>query len=191
MSDNYIYTKESYNYDEYIYSELPYVNIKGNEIQEINNKLFNQYYEIIELKEKLMKYDYFINDNIISLIVKIYYVDALDSYPDVSIYNFNINTGKVLNNSLILDIYDISSDAANENIKKQIKEYYDYEINNGSLMRDCDFDCYMSNTNSIPIDNYQLYIKDNILYAYKELKLNKDFYYDNNSEFNIFNFKIS
>lgn len=190
MSDDYVYTKESYAYDEYLVSELPYINIKGNEVQEINSDLLNKYYEIIELKEKMMKYDYYTNNNILSLIVKIYYIESPDSSPSISIYNIDIDSGELMTNSEILNMFEISSDDASEVIHSQIKEYYNYEVQNGYVDNGCNFDCYLSKTNSLPIDDYELYVKDHILYAYKKLSVDRDFYYDTSSGFGLFNFEI-
>ena len=45
-SENYVYTKESYNHTDNLVSELPYINIVGEEISKINVKLIELYYEM-------------------------------------------------------------------------------------------------------------------------------------------------
>lgn len=190
MSDDYVFTKESYEYNEYIFSELPYINIKGDEIQKINNELLNQYYEINELQEKMMKYDYYISDNILSLIVKVYYIEAPDVSPSLSVYNVDMDSLEVLYNNELLTLFNISNNEVIDFIRSDINDYYNYEIRNDYISNDCNFDCYLSRANSLPLDKYELYVKDNILYAYKDLKLDRDFYYDIDSGFNLFHFKI-
>lgn len=189
-SDDYVFTKDIYEYNDYSVSELPYINIKGDKIREINNDLINQYYEIVEFKEKMMKYDYYINDNILSLIIKIYYLESPDSFPTLLIYNIDIDNGNILNNREVLSIFGISSSDVDENIRNEIKEYYNYELGQNYIDSSCNFDCYLSTTNSLPIDEYNLYVMDNTLYAYKKISLDKNFYYDSNSGFNLFHFKI-
>ena len=189
-SEPFVYTKKTHQHDDTFSSELPYININSSEIGEINDSLINDYYEIIEFGEKMMKYNYYLNDNILSLIVEKYYLDAPDSAPDVIIYNVDIKEGIVLDDEQLLEKYDVSKYDVTEVISKKIKEYYDYEISNGYIDNSCDFDCYLSNTNSLPYDECDYYVKDNTLYAYKNLMLNSSFYYDSKLQFDFYNFKI-
>ena len=46
-------------------------------------------------------------------------------------------------------------------------------------------------TNSLPLDNCKYYVKDNALIAYKTIIVDSDFFYDVNSGFYLFNFKIA
>lgn len=189
-SDNYVYIKDTYSYDEAFISELPYINIKGDDIKKINIELINEYYKVIEFGEQMMKYDYYINDNILSLIVKLYYLEAPDVQPDIYVYNVDIEEGRLLAKSDLLTIFNISNYDVTEIISGQLKDYYNYEIRNEYISKDCNYDCYLSDIYALPLDTYDLYVKDNTLYAYKNLILDVDFYYDVESGFNLFNFNI-
>lgn len=192
LSDSYIYTKESAGNDAGFTSDLPYINIKGEEISNINTDLIKKYYEVITVDKLFMKYKYYKNNNILSLIVKTYYKSSPDSYPsEVFIYNIDIKRGKVINDSELLSMFNISRDDVSEIIRDELKEYYNYEIKNNYISNECDFDCYLNGSNSLPIlDNCKYYIKDNYLFAYKSISLNNKFFYDTSSGFNLFNFRI-
>lgn len=190
VSDDYVYTKESYEYSDSFVSELPYINVRSDDVNKINTELMDEYYKSIEFKEKMMKYDYYINDNILSLVVKLYYLDSPDSYPVISIYNVDIENGNLLSDDDILNIFDISNYDVTEIINDQLKDYYNYEIRKEYISNDCDYNCYLSNINALPLDNCSFYVNNNILYAYKALTLDRDFYYDVTSGFNLYNFNI-
>lgn len=192
VSESYVYTKESYSYSERLISELPYINIKSESVDEINKKLLEKYYEIITLDEQIMVYRYYINDDILSLIVKTYYKDSPDSYPtETYFYNISINSGNLITNRDLLNEFNVSVDDVTNAIRNKIKEYYNYEIINEYINNDCDFDCYLSETNSLPIiEDGNYYVKDDQLFAYKIINVDSKFFYDFNSGFNLFNFKI-
>lgn len=193
FSDSYVYSKEIYKHDDDLVSKLPYINIKGKEISDINTSLIKKYYEVITVDKNFINYNYYINDDILSLIVKVHSKNSPNSYPsEVLIYNVDIQNGVVLDDDELLDMFNVNSDDISEIIRDEIKEYYDYEIKKGYITSNiCDFECYLNGSNSLPIlDNCSYYVKDGYLFAYKQISLNSDFFYDINSGFNLFNFKI-
>lgn len=191
-SEDYIYTKDSYVHDIDFESKLPYINLDNNEINKINEELIEKYYKLITKDEEIMMYEVYQNDNILSLIVKTFNQESLDSYPtDVMIYNIDVENAMLVRNSLLLTKYDITEEEIKKIISDKIKEYYNYEIAKGYTESSCNFDCYLEKINSLPIlsDSFY-YLKDNTLYVYKTLNFNSDFYYDNDSGFDLLNFKI-
>lgn len=192
LSDSYVYTKQSNTNDDNFVSELPYINIKGQEISEINNDLIKKYYEIININKQFMKYDYYKNGNILSLIIKTYYNSSPNSYPsEVLIYNIDIKSGEVIDNDELLDLFNVSSEDVSEIIRSELKEYYNYEIAKGYITSECDFECYLVGSSGLPILNdCSYYVKDGYLFAYKLISLNSNFFYDTSSGFNLFNFRI-
>ena len=191
-SYSYIYNKESYEHDNGLTSMLPYINVKGEEVSEINNRLLTKYYEIITVDEEIMLYEHFYNDGVLSLVVKIYYKDTPGSIPnDVLVYNIDIKSGEIIYNDVLFNLFNTSSSEVSDIIVNKIKDYYNYEISKGYIDKDCDFNCYLSNTNSLPaLNNTNFYIKDNALMAYKTILLDSEFFYDDNSGFDLFNFEI-
>lgn len=192
LSESYVYTKESNSSDIGSGSSLPYINIKGGEVSEINSNLVKKYYEITAIDKEVMKYEYFVNKNILSLIVKIYNKESVDSLPsEVIFYNIDIATGEIINDNELLSIFSISKDEVLEIIKNDLKDYYDYEISKKYIDSKCDFDCYLNDTRSLPLlDNCNYYVKDNYLMVYKRIMVDRDFFYDENSGYELFNFEL-
>lgn len=192
VSESYVYTKESYEHSNELISKLPYINIKGNSISEINTELINKYYEVIAIDDMFMDYVFYKNNDIISVVVEIRYLSSPNAYPsDVIVYNIDIESGKVLTDEEVIDFFDISFEDVSDAIYDEIREYYDYENKKGYFITECDFDCYLSKIKAFPIlDNCKYYIKDKNLIVYKNLQLGNEFYYDVNSGFDLFRFKI-
>jgi len=191
-SEDYIYTAESYEHEDYLISERPYINIAGDEINDINTHLINKYYEVITLNEKMMVYDYYTSSDVLSLIVKIYYREVPDSYPsETYIYNIDLNSKHLMSDTDILRKFSVTTSDVSQIITDEIKEYYNYEKRNGYINSECDFNCYLSDTHSLPVlDGCSYYVRNGNLYAYKIIDLDSTFFYDMTSGFNLFNFKI-
>lgn len=191
-TESYVFVRESYEHDNGLVSELPYINIKGDDFREVNTKLIKKYYEAITVDDRIMTYSLYHNDNIISLIVKIYEKESPDSYPlEVYIYNIDSEIGILINDNQILQLFGVSSADVEKEIMNELDKYYKYELRKKYIEDNCDFDCYLSKTNSLPLVDCSYYVKDNVLYAYKTINLGSNFFYDNNSGFNLFNFKIA
>lgn len=191
-SDEYVYTKESYDHASGFVSELPYINIKSDEINEINIQLINKYYEIITVDEQIMKYKFYKNDNVLSLLVSIYYQYAPDTSNETMFYNVDLESGKLLNNVELMDKFGVTNDEVADIIRDELNKYYNYEIGKGYVSSNCDFICYMESISSLQIlDDCSYYVKDNHLYVYKYLLLDSYFYYDSDSGFDLYNFKIN
>lgn len=192
-SESYVYTKEEYKNEFGLVSRLPYINIKGDDVNDINIVLINKYYEVNAINDYFMDYDYYESDNILSLVVNTHSNSSPDAYPrNIYIYNIDINNGSVISNNQLFKIFNVSSDQVSESVRNGIKDYYDYELSKGYADSSlCDFDCYLSGSNSLPIlDNCSYYVKNNTLYAHKIISLNSKFFYDTTSGFELFNFKI-
>lgn len=192
VSESYVYSKESYAHNNELTSRLPYINIKGETVSKVNIELINKYYEVITIDDMFIDYVFYKNDNIISLIVEIRYLSSPNAYPyEVIVYNVDIETGKILTDEEVIELFDVSFEDVSNAIYDEIREYYDYEKKKGYFITECDFDCYLSNIKAFPIlNNCKYYIKDKTLIVYKNLQLGSDFYYDVNSGFDLFRFKI-
>lgn len=191
-SSPFVYTKETYNHDEYLTSSLPYINVKGKAVSEINAFLLKRYYEITAIDKSTMVYNSYRNGDIISLVVKVYNQEEFGIYPEeVYFYNVDVKKGKVLSDEELLNRFNVSSEEVLNAISAGIREYYDYEASKGYLnYSDCDFTCYLSNTNSLPLEDAHYYVKDGYLMAYKEMYVNSIFFYDKEAEFDLFKFEI-
>lgn len=190
-TESYVFIKESYEHDNGLISELPYINIKGDEFREINTMLIKKYYEVTTVDDKIMTYILHKNDNILSLIVRINDKESPDSYPiEMFVYNIDYKLGMIINDNQMLQLFDISFEDVDKVIMQELKQYYAYEVENKYISSDCDFECYLSMTQSLPLDDCSYYVRNNTLFAYKSISLGSDFFYDTNSGFDLFNFKI-
>lgn len=192
VSENYIYTKESYVYDDKTITEYPYINLKGEAINNINEEIMTLYYEMLAIEEQFMKYDYYVSGNILSLVIGIYYREAPDVSSEMLFYNIDISDIKILTDGQLFDYYNVNRNDVINVVDNELREYYRYELSKKYIDSGCDFNCYLSETDSLPIlDECGYYVKDNTLYAYKKINLDSEFYYDGDSGFDLFNYKIA
>lgn len=191
-SDPFVYTKESFGAEENTKSKLPFINVKGSEIDSINDELFNMYYEINTIGKEFMTYEYYKSKNILSLIVTIRNIKDYDSYSSKKhFYNVDIKKGTVIEDNDLIGIFGLSSDDVDSLINNKLREYYDYEIKKSYVSSSCDFDCYLKFINGTNIlDDYEYYVKNNHLYVYKHFMLDSNFFYDSKSGFDLFNFDL-
>lgn len=169
---------------------MPYINLIGEDIYNINQDIKALYYENDILKEGYLNYKYYINDDIISLIIEKYLYSVNDFPSNVYFYNFSISNKKALSDNELKNIYNITDDEIENKVLSQIKEYYDYEIKKGYITSEtCDFDCYKKGLD----DNINFYVKEKSLYAYKLFSTDYMFGYDSEKPFNydINSFKLN
>ena len=191
VSDDYIYTKEYFEHYEGLFSKLPYINIKSKEVNEVNIDLIEKYYKIITLNKQFMIYKYYKNDTVLSLIISIHDIESPEYPSELFAYNISLNDGSLIDNNELEDMFNISSDDVSNIISNQLEEYHSYEVKKGYTTSDCDFNCYLYKVQAFPIlDNCNYYVRNNNLYVYKQLIIENEFYYDIDSGFDLFNFKI-
>lgn len=169
-------------------SSLPYVNINGNSVATLNKNLMTTYYETISHEDKYMTYEYYENDKILSLAVKVYnrYIDG-DFPEEITFYNIDINRKMVITDNDLKSMFGVDDNTIKDTINGTVKDYYMYEVRK-NYISDCDFACYQQNVGEM--DNVKYYVKDNSLYAYLSFTTDSDFMYDSNKPFDLFNFKI-
>lgn len=187
---NYIYTSETKDIGG-IESKLPSINLYGEDIEDINKEIMTEYYTINLIGEKYMTYEYYKNSNILSLIVKIYYLESNDFVPEnIDFYNIDINSGKLLTDDQLFDMYNLSKSEIENRLLERIEEYYNYEIKN-DYVTSCDFNCYKGVLGNNILENAGYYVKDNSIFVYKYFPIDRNFAYDDNKPFELFRFKIN
>ena len=120
---NYNYIKESW-FDDLIYTsyyddrneyvkEVPYINIRGEQITEINNQIEVFSTKYTNLNRAIITYDYSITGQILSVIVKaINYETNYASEAEFISYNINLKNQQVYTNQDVLDLYNnLSADS--------------------------------------------------------------------------------
>ena len=185
-NQNIVFTSEKTSGD-YV-SSLPQINLTGNSVLKANEELITLYYDTVASSDKYMMYEYYKNDDILSLAVKIYNKFSDTPVPVKSyFYNVDIDRKMVLTDNELKLKYNVTDSEAGKIILQQVREYYDYELEH-KYISNCSFACYYSSIEDLSAAKY--YVKDNNLYAYLVFMIDRDFAYEENNPFDLFNFKI-
>lgn len=188
-NQKYIYTSETTEING-ITSKLPYINIKGDDIDIINKNIATKYYTEEMLGERYINYEYYINKNIVSLLVIYQYIESESILSEeIDFYNINIRNGKILSNDEMFNLYNIDKNYVKEKVLDSVKEYYDYEVEK-NYINDCDLNCFENRISNNLLEEINYYVKDNNLYAYLSFKVEHDLVYDDKAPFELFRFKI-
>ena len=164
---NYVKTIDKLERNNYV-SELPYINLKSEDVQNINNEIASLYYKVINSDNGVFLYEYYINEDIISLLIKIQHLEnngnIIRNYIS---YNVNYKTQEQVNNSDLLADNNLTENNINTMVLKKITAMYQYELDNNYIKEDmCNFSCYCELRDiSFPIDNPAIILKNGQLYA--------------------------
>lgn len=167
--ENIIYTSYYDDRNEYI-KEVPYINIKGEQITEVNNQIETFSTKYTNLSRAIITYDYSITGQILSVIVKaINYETNYASEAEFISYNINLKTQQVYTNQEILDLYNINAGYVSDRIKNQLQQYHKDIIKEKYYsLQQCNFTCFLKWRN---IEDYSkgiaYYISAGKLYVYK------------------------
>lgn len=122
-----VFDKEYDYFDEKTQVEIPAFNINTEEIKELNSKIEEEYQEVAEANEGLgsteVTYEYYVNDDIVSLVLKKSYLEA--SQDTYEVYNVNQKTGTVLEKEDVLTAKNITVDDYEAKIAEQISAKFD------------------------------------------------------------------
>ena len=188
-ASRYVITYESTKIDKAV-SKLPYINLKGEDINIVNNAIMIKYYECEELEDRYMDYEYYSSDKVLSLIVKVYLLEDDFIPSEIEFYNFDMN-GKRLTNNDLKELYNVDDTLVEEKLNTQVKKYYNYEVQKGYINKNtCDYNCYIKAYPSDYLNTLEYYVKNNSLYTYFYFNIDSNFAYDSNKPFDIFRFKI-
>jgi len=167
--DNLIYTSYYDDRNEYV-KEVPYINIRGEQITEINNQIEAFSTKYTNLNRAIITYDYSITGQILSVIVKaINYETNYASEAEFISYNINLKNQQVYTSQDVLDLYNINAGYVSDRIKNQLQQYHQDIIKEKYYsLQQCNFTCFLKWRN---IEDYTkgiaYYISDGKLYVYK------------------------
>ena len=141
---------------------IPYINIKN--FSSVNNRI-SEFANKHNGKEDIISYDYDVNGIILSLIISAVYEEEQAPSVDFLSYNINLEEGKIISDSTLIDYYGLNIDNIDEIVKDTFNEHYKKEIKKGYITeQECDFDCYLNIRGDYK--KYSYYISDGNLYAY-------------------------
>jgi hypothetical protein len=107
--------------------KIPAFNINTDEVKELNSKIEEEYQKVVESNDTFaateLTYEYYVNNDIISLVIKKVYLES--STNNYAVYNVNQKTGEVLDKEDILTAKNITKSEYEEKIAKQISAKFD------------------------------------------------------------------
>lgn len=149
---------------------VPYVNIKGNAISQVNKDIDLFTGEFIRSKMCSVIYEYDINGIILSLVVKV--IDNDTEYaPDTYYrsYNINLATLEVIADDALLDFFGTDLNTVESLISNQFKYYYQELVNEEYYhSNECNYNCFLSYRGVDDyMENVSYYVKNGDLIAYR------------------------
>ena len=160
-------------------SELPYININSDEINKINDDIETLFYETTYYDYNTFSYDYFVKDDLVSLLIKINYLDDSKTNTSNNIitkyisYNFSISEARQYEQSELLEMFNVDMDEVESNIESNLRKRYLENVSKGYIKSsDCNYACYREKTDTEDISkNLAIFVKNNVLYAYRGYSL--------------------
>ncbi len=159
-NDYLVYTR--YNQNQ---KTVPYINIKSNDIKDLNEEIVEYCNQYVNIDSLLINYEYNINGNYLSVVIKV--IDQSKEIPSIGFktYNINIKNRKVVTDEELLNYFKVDKDQVYKSIENKFKEMYKEEVDKGYIMENiCNYDCYLRFHD---IDDYT----SNISYLIKNGKL--------------------
>ncbi|MBQ7104413.1 MAG: hypothetical protein IJN90_01005 [Bacilli bacterium] len=167
--------------------KLPLINLKGKEIEEINEEIINNYFDIVNSEYDTYQYEYYIYEDILSLFITITKFDDSE-YGNINYYsyNININSNELLTNDELIKYLKLDKNDITETIDTRLKDYYLKD----SLNKDISLEQYKERI-SYKYENVSFVLKENNLYGYVSLTTTQDLtsYPGNINEFNLYKIK--
>ena len=164
-----IYTSFTNNASKYI-KEVPYVNIKTENIKTINSEISQFSNKYLNIEKSVLTYEYELNGVILSIILKASNFSN-NNIPEVEFisYNINLDTKTIVDNDTLFSYYGIDLNYVNNKLEHKFKSYYQELVKEGYFSsRECNYKCFL---NTRGIEKYtkdvSYFIKDGKLYAYK------------------------
>lgn len=160
------YLKEDKNYTK----EVPYININGPQIIEVNNQIKAFSTKYTELNRAMLTYECQLNGDILSVILKaISYETDYASKTEFLSFNINIETQQVLNHLSLLNLFGIDESYVEKKIETQLRKHYNEIVKQKYYSANqCNFACFLDWRD---IDDYleknAYYVDSGKLYVYK------------------------
>ncbi len=166
-----VYTIYSRDNDDNITTRVPTININNEVISSVNKKIVSLMNDFLKEEDNIATYEFEINGDILSLVLKM--VDNHSSeIPEFKFrtYNFNLKTLQLVDDSELLQIYNIDEKTVSYKVQEQFKKFYTDEQKKGYIdSNQCDYACFLSWRDVDDyMDDIHYYIKEGKLYIYKE-----------------------
>lgn len=172
-------------------SEVPYLNIKGTQSENINKDIENFTSKYYSNPKNIISYTYDVSDKILSLVVKVAYFDKV-YYPDFKTYNINLSDLSILSDEDLLNKFNLTEDDVSNKIEKKFKYFYNDALSKDYYGGECDYNCFLYfRGDKDYLDDIYYYIKNNKLYVYKAFNVYSVYDEENYFTENDFLIKVS
>ena len=175
--ESYVLGDRTYTLDQIV---VPYINIDSEAAKKANQNIKSIFDELMDAYNdgandglgyvKYCEYDFYINDNILSIVFKTGTGATDVVFPYYHTYNFDLNTGEKLTYKNAITLTGFTSDTLFEKVKEQIGEHmkaYSYPAKDGEWSFD--------NLYTYSVNDYTASVENGSV----------EFYFDDNNTFNV------
>ena len=155
-------------------TSVPAININNKDVLKLNDEIIDKANKFLSKDKNTITFDYDISGKILSLVIEYINYHHKSGYPyiEYDVYNINYETGKILSNDDILNLYKVNEDEVSSIIESKFGEYYNDLVEKKYINSDkCDYLCFLYLKGIINVnymENYHYYIKNGNLYVIKE-----------------------
>lgn len=163
-SERIVYTRYNQNS-----KEVPYVNIDSSEVKALNDSIVDYCNNYVNSDDIQISYDYSINGNYLSLVIKVRNDKEVPSKMIFKTYNVSLKNRMPLTDQDLINFFKVNEDIISARIHNRFLELYKDEVTQGYIEEnECDYTCYLGYRG---VDDYlediNFYIKDGKLVVYK------------------------
>lgn len=149
--------------------EVPYVNINSSDVKSLNDSIVDYCNNYVNSDDIKIKYEYSINGNYLSLVIKVINNKELPSKMIFKTYNVSLKNRTVLTDQDLTDYFKVNNDIVSARIHNRFLEMYKDEVAQGYIEEmECDYTCYLGYRGVTDyLEDINYYIKDGKLVVYK------------------------
>ena len=149
--------------------EVPYVNINSADVKSLNDSIVDYCNNYVNSDDIKIKYEYSINGNYLSLVIKVINTKELPSKMLFKTYNVSLKNRTVLTDQDLTDYFKVNNDIVSARIHNRFLEMYKDEVAQGYIEEmECDYTCYLGYRGVTDyLEDINYYIRDGKLVVYK------------------------
>lgn len=149
--------------------EVPFINIDSNEVKDLNEQIVEFCNTYVNVDDAKIQYEYAINGNYLSVVIKVINHKQLPSKIVFSTYNINLKDRSVMTEEDLINYFNVNEDLVYARINNKFIDMYNDEVAQGYIEEGaCSYECYLGYRG---VEDYlselNYYIKDGKLVVYK------------------------
>ena len=151
------------------YQYKPYLNIKGN-IGTVINDDITQYISQYNQEDVCITYDYDVNGNVLSLVIKVEDYGYAESAIVLHFRSYNIHLKRLelLSDEELFSYYELDSNGVENLLNQKLLSYHQDLQAKGDISSQCNYDCFLESRNiDLGLGDTSFYIQEGKLVAYK------------------------